>query len=315
MQMREIGRSGIQVAPLAFGGNVFGWTLDEKASFAMLDAFVDAGFNLVDSADMYSSWVPGHVGGESETVLGNWIARSGKRGRIVLATKCGKSMGEGRSGLSARYIEQAVEASLKRLQTDYIDLYQAHAPDPATPIEETMEAFDRLVRAGKVRALGASNYSADELSQALGASRKHHLMRFESLQPLYNLYDRADYEGGLAELCAQEGLAVLPFFALASGFLTGKYRKPEDLEGQARAGMVASKMTDRGVAILQALDQVSERLGLSPATVAIAWLLQRPTVTAPIASATKPEHFEALVKATQVELDAEAISLLDLASA
>lgn len=314
MEMREIGRSGIRVAPLAFGGNVFGWTLDDTASFSMLDAFVDAGFNLVDSADIYSYWAPGNAGGESETVIGKWFARSGKRERVVLATKCGKRMGPGLKGLSASYIEQAVEASLRRLQTDYIDLYQSHEDDAATPMEETLAAFDRLVRAGKVRAIGASNYSGARLAESLDISRRNGLVRYESLQPLYNLYDRQPFEGEYAELCAREQVSVLPYFALAAGFLSGKYRRPEDLKGRARAGMVERMLTDRGLGILAALDLVAARLDVEPASVAIAWLLQRPTVTAAIASATRPSHFEALVQATQLELDADALACLDAAS-
>jgi aryl-alcohol dehydrogenase-like predicted oxidoreductase len=314
MQTRQIGRSELRVAPLAFGGNVFGWTLDEAGSFAMLDAFVDAGFNLVDTADVYSRWVPGHRGGESETVIGNWFAHSGKRAKVVLATKCGKDMGDGRKGLSARYIEQAVDASLRRLQTDYIDLLQAHDDDRATPLEETLGAFDKLIRAGKVRAIGASNYTAARLAEALRVSRDNGLARYESLQPLYNLYDRAVFERELQAVCEREELGVLPFFALAAGFLTGKYRSEADLAGRARSAMVKDKLNPRGFAILDALDKVAARLGSTPASVAIAWLMQCPTVTAPIASATQAVHLEALIAATRLQLDADALRLLDEAS-
>lgn len=314
MELREIGRSGIAVPPLAFGGNVFGWTLDEQASFAMLDAFVDAGFTLVDTADVYSRFAPGNVGGESEAIIGRWLATSGKRNRIVLATKCGMSMGDGRQGLSARYIEQAVEASLRRLQTDHIDLYQAHEDDPDTPLQETLTAFDKLIKAGKVRAIGASNYSAARLAEALNISREHGLARFESLQPLYNLYDRQAFEAELAPLCVEQQIAVLPYFSLASGFLTGKYRTLADTEDQARGSMVRDKLNPRGLRILNALDTVAATLNTTPATVAIAWLLQQPGVTAPIASATRPAHLQALVAASRLQLAPQALSILTAAS-
>jgi len=315
MKKRPIGRSGIDVGPLGFGGNVFGWTLDEKASFAMLDAFVDAGFDLVDTADVYSHWAPGHSGGESETVLGKWFALGGgRREKVVLATKCGKSMGQGKKGLSARYIEEAVEASLRRLQTDVIDLYQSHDDDSSVPLEETMAAFDRLVKAGKVRAVGASNFSAERFAAALEVSRANGLVRYESLQPLYNLYDRQPFEGEHQALCVREEIGVLPYFALAAGFLTGKYRSAKDLEGQARGGMVQSRLNQRGCLIIEALDEVSEGLGVTPASVAIAWLLKQPSVVAPLASATQPAHFEALARAAELDLDADALHELDVVS-
>lgn len=234
LRMRTLGRSGIKVAPLAFGGNVFGWTADRAASFRLLDAFVAAGLNLIDTADVYSRWVPGHEGGESETLIGEWLKRSGKRDAVVLATKLGMDLGPGRKGLSRAWMEKAVDGSLKRLRTDRIDLYQAHLEDPEVPIEETLDAFAGLVKKGKVRAIGASNFAPESLSAALDASRRLGLPRFETLQPLYNLYDRADYEAKLEPLCVKHELGVIPYFSLASGFLTGKYRAEKDAEGRAR---------------------------------------------------------------------------------
>ncbi|MDP1534233.1 MAG: aldo/keto reductase, partial [Rubrivivax sp.] len=256
MELRELGRSGLQVAPLAFGGNVFGWTADAPTSYALLDAFVDAGCNLVDTADIYSSWAPGHSGGESETIIGQWLKAGGRRNRIVLATKVGKPMGaagSGRSGLSPRWIRQAVEDSLRRLQTDHIDLYQAHEDDPATPMADTLGAFAELIRAGKVRAIGASNFSAPRLAEALACSAAHGLPRYESLQPLYNLVDRAPYEAELEPLCRAEGLGVINFFGLARGFLSGKYRSEADLGKSPRGAGIKAYLNERGLRILAAL--------------------------------------------------------------
>jgi aryl-alcohol dehydrogenase-like predicted oxidoreductase len=315
MQTRQLGRSGIAVAPLAFGGNVFGWTVDEAMSFRLLDAFVEAGFNLIDTADVYSHWAPGNRGGESETIIGKWLQRSGKRARVVIATKVGMEMGPGRKGLSAAYIRQAVEDSLRRLRTDTIDVYQSHIFDPDTPVEETLETFDRLIHEGKVRCLGASNHDAKQLAQARAASVRLGLPRYQSLQPLYNLYDRADFEAELEPLCRKQELGVIPYFSLASGFLTGKYRSAEDLAGRPRAAMVEKYLDARGQRILAALDGVAREQGLPPAAIALAWLLAQPAVTAPIASATSLEQLRTLIEATTVALDAEALDRLNQASA
>ncbi len=315
MEKRPLGNTGIRVAPLMFGGNVFGWTLDERQSFDMLDAFVAAGFDFIDTADVYSRFIPGNQGGESEAILGNWMKARGNRDRIILATKAGMDMGEGRTGLSKAWLVRAVEDSLRRLQTDYIDLYQAHMDDPKTPLEETLDAFAGLIRAGKVRAIGASNYGAARLAEALATSDRLGLPRFQSLQPLYNLIDRAAYEAELQPLCAREGLGVLPYFALASGFLTGKYRSADDLAGSSRGDFVKQHLNDRGLRILAALDQVAAGCGATPARVAIAWLIAQPTVTAPIASATSLAQLDELVKATELQLDAGALALLNEASA
>ncbi len=316
MQYRQLGRSALQVSPLCFGGNVFGWTVDEATSFSLLDAWVAAGFNFVDTADVYSIWAPGHVGGESETVIGNWLRRSGNRDRVVLATKVGKPMGPGKQGLSAAYIRQAVEDSLRRLQTDCIDLYQSHDDDSQTPLEETLGAFASLIKAGKVRAVGASNYGATRLAEALETSRKLGLPRYESLQPLYNLYDRAAFEAELAPLCAQEEVAVINFYTLAAGFLSGKYRTPADAGKSARGkGTVAKYLNDRGHRILDALDQVAQSTGSTPARVATAWVMAQPAITSPIASATSLAQLNELVAAAQLVLDPQARALLSEASA
>ena len=315
MQLRPLGRSGLQVAPLAFGGNVFGWTADAATSFDLLDAFVDAGFNLVDTADVYSRWVPGHAGGESETLIGQWLKRSGKRDRIVLATKVGMDMGDGMKGLSRTRIRQAVAASLQRLQTDRIDLYQAHTDDADTPLEETLGAFAELVREGKVRAIGASNYSAARLQQALEVSARLTLPRYETLQPQYNLVDRAGYEAELEPLCRREGLGVINFFGLARGFLTGKYRSEADLAKSPRgAGVKTAYFNERGWRILAALDEAAAALRATPAQVALAWQMAQPGITAPIASATSLPQLQELVGATRLQLPAPMIAALDAAS-
>jgi len=315
VQLRELGRSGLQVSPLAFGGNVFGWTVDEAQSFRLLDAWLDAGFNFVDTADVYSSWVPGHVGGESETIIGKWLRQSGKRNRIVLATKVGKPMGEGKVGLSAAYIREAVDASLMRLKTDHIDLYQSHDDDAGTPLEETMEAFAGLIKAGKVRAIGASNYSAPRLAEALDVSERLGLPRYESLQPLYNLYDRAVFEDALAPLCLERGVGVINFYALAAGFLTGKYRSEADAGKSARGANTTKKyLNARGLRILDALDAVAATHGATPAQVAIAWQIAQPAVTAPIASATSIAQLDDLTKAALLKLDDAALASLTEAS-
>jgi aryl-alcohol dehydrogenase-like predicted oxidoreductase len=317
--LRPLGRSGLNVAPLAFGGNVFGWTADEATSFSLLDAFVEAGFNLVDTADVYSRWVPGHVGGESETIIGRWLkAQPSRRDRIVLATKVGKPMGgadEGRQGLSRRWIRQAVDDSLRRLQTDHIDLYQSHDDDTGTPFEETFGAFAELIAEGKVRAIGASNYTAARLAEALAASQRLGLPRYECLQPLYNLYDRAPFEAALEPLVLREGLGVINFYSLAKGFLTGKYRSPADLGQSIRGSGVAGYLDARGLRILAALDEAAEALSASPAAVALAWQMARPSITAPIASATTLTQFAQLAEAAALQLDTATLARLDVASA
>jgi aryl-alcohol dehydrogenase-like predicted oxidoreductase len=315
MKKRKLGNSGLELAPLALGGNVFGWTIDEPASFQVLDAFVAAGFNFVDTADMYSTWKPGNKGGESETILGNWMKKSGNRQKVLLATKVGMDMGAGMKGLSKDYILRAAEASLRRLQTEYIDLYQAHTDDATVPLQETLEAFAQLVKQGKVRAIGASNYSEPRLSEALDVSKKHGLPRYESLQPLYNLYDRADFETNLEPICRQNGIGVIPYYSLASGFLTGKYRSESDLAKSARGAGVKKYLNARGFRILEALDQVAKKYNSTPAKISLAWLLTRPTITAPIASVTNVTQLRELLDATNLNLDRESTELLDQASA
>jgi len=316
MQLRSLGRSGLQVSPLCFGGNVFGWTADEATSFALLDAWVDAGFNFIDTADVYSRWAPGHTGGESESVIGRWLKRSGKRHHIVLATKVGKDMGDGKVGLRPAYIRQAVEASLQRLQTDHIDLYQSHDDDTTVPLADTLGAYADLIRAGKVRAIGASNYSAARLQEALQTSERLGLPRYESLQPLFNLYDRAVFEDALQPLCVQQQVGVINFYALAAGFLTGKYRTVADAAKSARgANTTAKYLNDRGLRILAALDAVAQRYNATPGQVAVAWQMVQPGITAPIASATTVAQLHELVKATQLQLDRDALTQLGAASA
>ncbi len=314
MERRTLGRSQLRVAPLALGGNVFGWTIDEATSFSVVDAFVEAGFNFIDTADTYSRWANNGAGGQSETILGKWFAKSGKRDRVILATKVGGEMAPGRKGLSKTYILDEVEESLRRLETDYIDLYQAHYDDESTPQDETLEAFDQLVTQGKVRAIGASNFTASRLQSALAISESQGLARYETLQPEYNLYEREPFERELLATCESEGIGVIPYFSLAAGFLTGKYRSEADLEGRARSGMVRSYLNNRGARILDALDTVSANLGVTPAQVALAWLLTRPTVAAPIASATSLRQLQDLMKSLEVRLDAASIAMLDDAS-
>ncbi|MBU6248572.1 MAG: aldo/keto reductase [Xanthomonadaceae bacterium] len=314
MQRRTLGRSALEIAPLAFGGNVFGWSADEARSFALLDAFVDAGFNLIDTADMYSSWAPGNRGGESETIIGKWLKRSGKRSQVVIATKVAKWAEH--PGLSPANIRQAVEGSLKRLQTDCIDLYQAHEDDASVPLAETLGAFGRLIEQGKVRVIGASNYSAERLAEALEVSRAHGLPRYESLQPEYNLADRAGYEAALEPLVRREEVGVICYYALASGFLTGKYRGEADLaKSAARGGAVRRYLDARGMRILAALDATARAHGATPAQIALAWLMARPGLTAPIASATSVAQLEELAGAARLVLSPQDIAALDEASA
>jgi aryl-alcohol dehydrogenase-like predicted oxidoreductase len=314
MIKRKLGNSGLQVSPLAFGGNIFGWTVDERTSFKLLDAFVDSECNLVDTADSYSKWAPGNKGGESETIIGKWLKQGGKREKVIIATKVGSDMGPEKKGLSKPYILRAAEDSLTRLQTDHIDLYQAHIDDLQTPLEETLEAFTELVRQGKVRVIGASNYGAERLSQALAVSKERNFARYESLQPLYNLYDRAEYETKLEPVCQEKGLGVIPYFSLASGFLTGKYRSQEDLSKSARGQMVKKYLNERGFRIVSALDQVAKQYHSTPAKVSLAWLIARPSITAPIASATNLEQLKDLIEATQLKLDNSSLELLNQAS-
>jgi len=314
--LRQLGRSGLQVSPLCFGGNVFGWTVDQATAFSLLDAWVDAGFNFIDTADVYSRWVPGHSGGESERILGQWLQRSGRRQQVVLATKVGKDMGDGKVGLRPEYIRQAVEASLQRLQTDYIDLYQSHDDDADVPLADTLGAYADLIAAGKVRAIGASNYSAARFKEALLTSERLGLARYESLQPLYNLCDRAVFERELAPLCASQEIGVINFYALAAGFLTGKYRSEADASKSPRgAKTVSTYLNPRGLAILQALDSVAQRLDAQPGQVALAWQMQRPAITAPIASASTLDQLQQLMAAAQLRLSADDLALLNAASA
>lgn len=315
MKKRRLGNSELEIAPLAFGGNVFGWTADEQTSFKLLDAFVAGGFNLVDTADTYSAWAPGNQGGESETIIGRWLKRSGKRSEVIVATKVGMEM-RGHKGLAKSYILRSAEDSLRRLQTDCIDLYQSHQDDPLTPLEETLEAYAELIRQGKVRAIGASNYSAQRLNEALLTSERSGLPRYESLQPLYNLYDREAFEAELEPLCLEKRIGVINYYSLASGFLSGKYRSESDLGKSARGGGIGKKyLNERGLRILSALDEVAARQQATPAQVALAWLIARPSVTAPIASATSLQQLDDLIKATELELDETSLRLLDEASA
>ncbi len=312
---RPLGRSGLQVQPIAFGGNVFGWSADERATFALLDAFVEAGFNLVDTADAYSAWVPGNQGGESETLIGRWFKHSDKRDKVLIATKVAKW--KERPGLSPENIAAAVEDSLRRLQTDVIDLYQAHEDDESTPLEATLAAFGRLIEQGKVRAIGASNYSATRLRDALAASAQYNLPRYETLQPEYNLYDRAGYERELAPVVAEHGLGVIGYYSLASGFLTGKYRTPADAAKSSARGQAVVKqyLNARGLRILAALDDVAARHSATPTQVSLAWLMAQPNIAAPIASATTVEQLQELLAAARLSLSADELRQLDQASA
>jgi aryl-alcohol dehydrogenase-like predicted oxidoreductase len=315
MQKRKLGNSGLSIAPLMFGGNVFGWTVDEAMSFKLLDAFVGAGFDAIDTADVYSKWVPGHKGGESEVIIGKWLKARGNRSKVIIASKVGMEMPGLGQGLSKAYITARVEDSLKRLQTDYIDLYQSHADDKATPMEETLATYEQLIKQGKVRAIGASNFDAPRLAEALKTSAAKKLPRYDTLQPLYNLVERADFEKELQGLCVKENVAVVPFYALASGFLTGKYRTKADLANRTRGSRVEKYLDDRGLRVLKALDEVSARFKAKPAQVALAWLSARPSVAAPIASATNLEQIEDLFASARLKLDADAIKALDAASA
>ena len=315
MAAKSLGNSGLQVSPLTFGGNVFGWTADEATSFRLLDAFVEAGMNFVDTANVYSKWAPGNQGGESETIIGKWFQQTGKRDQVVLATKVGMEMSPTETGLSRSVILQSVEDSLRRLQTDHIDLYQSHKDDPKTPLEETLGAFETLIKQGKVRSIGASNHTAARLGESLEMSQATGLPAYQTLQPEYNLYDRAKYEAELEPLCQKYALGVIPYYSLCSGFLTGKYRSEADLGQRARGTKVKNYLNARGFAILDALDQVATQANSTPTRVAIAWLMARPSITAPIASATSLDQLEDLIAATRLNLDETSIETLDRASA
>lgn len=316
MDLRKLGRTGLDVPPLCIGGNIFGWTVDEAMSYRLLDAMADAGLTFIDTADVYSAWAPGNAGGESEGIIGRWMRSRGNRDRIIVATKVGSPMGEGKKGLSARYIAEAVEASLQRLQTDVIDLYQSHWDDPDTPFEETLGAYQRLIEQGKVRAIGASNLNPARLQESLDVAAKAGLPRYDTLQPEYNLYAREGFEGGLAELCLREEIGVITYFSLAAGFLSGKYRSAADAQKSARGqGIVDKYLNPRGHAILAALDEVSSQLKATPTQVALAWLMAKPAVTAPIASATTLEQLADLVAAANLGLGPDAVRRLDDASA
>jgi aryl-alcohol dehydrogenase-like predicted oxidoreductase len=315
MKKRQLGKTGLEISPLVFGGNVFGWTADQAASFKLLDAFVAAGFNSIDTADVYTKWVPGHTGGESETIIGAWMKRSGNRKNVIVATKVGMDMGDGKKGLSKSHILRSAEDSLRRLQTDYIDLYQSHTDDPDTPLEETLGAYAQLIKQGKVRAIGASNHKAERLALALETSRKSGLPAYQTLQPNYSLIERAEYESDLEPLCEREGLGVINYYPLASGFLSGKYRSESDAAGKARARGVTKYLNERGFKILAALDQVAKKYNATPASVSLAWLLARPSITAPIVSATNLEQMNDLISSVELALDRDSVELLNQASA
>jgi aryl-alcohol dehydrogenase-like predicted oxidoreductase len=309
MEKRNLGRSGIKVSPFALGGNVFGWTVKEAEGFEILDEFIRSGFELIDTADVYSTWVPGNSGGESEAMIGRWLKKRNNRSAVVIATKVGKPMGPGKLGLSKKYIRAAIEDSLKRLQTDYIDLYQSHDDDPNTPMEETLSTYTELIKEGKVRAIGASNFTAERLELALNISKANGYARYETLQPPYNLYDRS-IEKDLQPLCVKEEIGIISYYALASGFLTGKYRSEKDLQKSVRGGGIGKYLDEKGKRILSALDEVAEKYKSSPAAISLAWLMARPAVVAPIASATSIDQLDELLKSVDLKLDGEALKLL-----
>ncbi|MEH2351243.1 MAG: aldo/keto reductase [Nostoc sp.] len=314
MERRKIGRSELEVSPLCFGGNVFGWTINEDTSFQILDHFIAAGGNFIDTADVYSMWVPGNQGGESEIIIGKWLKQRGNRERVVIATKVGNELGTKGKGLSRKYIQQAVEDSLQRLQTDYVDLYQSHIDDESTPLEETLETYKELISQGKVRVIGASNYSASRLAEALKISQQHGYPRYESLQPRYNLYSRSEYEQDLQLLSQEQGIGVISYSSLASGFLSGKYRSEQNLSISARGNSVKKYLNARGFQILKAVDEVAKTYNSTPTQVSLAWLIARPTITAPIVSATNIEQLNDIIKAIDLKLDPDAIALLNQAS-
>ena len=315
MEKRQLGTTDLYVYPITFGGNVFGWTIDEKKSFELLDAFTGAGFNFIDTADVYSRWAQGNKGGESETIIGNWMKKNKNRSKVIIATKVGSDMGDGKKGLKKKYILQAAEDSLKRLQTDHIDLYQTHFDDESTPIEETLDAYQQLIKEGKVRHIGASNLTAERLKESLQIAQENGLPLYETFQPHYNLYEREAFENGLEPLCLGNNLGVLNYYSLASGFLTGKYRSKADLDKSQRGGGVAKYLDERGFKILAALDEVAKKLNTTQATVALAWLIHRPSVTAPIVSATSIEQLISIMDAPELEITAHEIELLTQESA
>ena len=314
MEKRQLGQSSLHVYPITFGGNVFGWTADEAMSFKLLDAFVAAGFNFIDTADAYSRWHPGNKGGESETIIGNWLRVRGNRDKVIIASKLGIEIIPGKQGLSRKYMMQAVEDSLRRLRTDYIDLYQSHRDDPDTPIEETLSAYGDLIKQGKVREIGASNFSASRLADSLKLSKERGLPRYQSLQPQYSLVERAEFEGPLEDLCLKEKIGVIGYYSLASGFLTGKYRSKADAEGRARASRVTKYLTDYGFGVIAALEDVAKRYSARPVQIAVAWLIARPSVTAPIVSATDLDQLAEVLRSAEIKLDAAAIEQIDAAS-
>jgi aryl-alcohol dehydrogenase-like predicted oxidoreductase len=313
-KIQELGKSGLNIGPLAFGGNVFGWTADEATSFRLLDSCLDAGINFIDTADVYTIWIPGHKGGESETVIGSWLKKSGKREKVIIASKVGMDMQAGGKGLSRSHIRKSIEGSLKRLQTDYIDLYQSHEDDKSVPLQETLSTYAELIKEGKIRAIGASNYSAERLAHALTVAKRENLPRYESLQPLYNLYDRS-FEKDLEALCLSEKIGVIPYFPLASGFLTGKYRSEADLGKSPRGFIMKDWLNPRGHRILDALDEVAKAKKTSSACVALAWLMARPSISAPIVSTSNLDQFKDTMAALTLDLDQAAIQRLDEASA
>jgi len=315
MIKRQLGKSDLVISPLTFGGNVFGWTLDEEKSFRLLDAFFAAKFNFVDTADGYSRWVAGNHGGESETIIGNWMKKRGNRKDIIIATKVGADMGNGKKGLKSNYIKTAVEDSLKRLQTDYIDLYQSHHDNLDTPVSETMTAFNELIKEGKVRYIGASNLSTERIKESNDFARKNNLQPYISLQPLYNLYSREKFENEYLKLVTDEELAVLPYYSLASGFLTGKYRSEKDLDKSQRGHGIKKYLDERGMNILAAMDKVAAEQKVELSQIAIAWLLHKPLITSAIASATKEKQLDELIHATTLKLSTEQVNALDKASA
>ncbi len=314
MEKRKLGNSDLFVPPITFGSNVFGWTIDESKSFEILDGLTEAGFNFIDTADVYSRWKPGNQGGESETIIGNWVRSRNNRSQMIITTKVGSDMGKGKT-LAKKYILEAVDESLKRLQTDYIDLYQSHFDDLNTPVQETLEAYDILIKAGKIRWVGASNFSPERLKESLETSRKYSLPIYQTYQPEYNLYNRESFEKNYEQICLDNKLGVINYYALASGFLTGKYRSEEDLNKSQRGGVIKPYLNDRGFRILKALDQVSEQYNSNPSSIALAWLIARPSVTAPIASVTSLDQLKDLISAASIKLSIEDISILDEASA
>jgi len=314
MEKRRLGNSALEVAPLTFGGNVFGWTADQAMSFRLLDGFLAAGFNFIDTADVYSRWHTGNSGGESEIIIGNWLKARGNRDKVIIATKLGMEMGPGKKGLSRAYMMTAVEDSLRRLQTDYIDLYQSHRDDPETPMEETLSAYQTLIQQGKIRVIGASNFTAPRLAEALETSKRLGLPRYESLQPQYSLVERTEFEGPLEALCLKEKIGVIGYYSLASGFLTGKYRSQADLGDRTRGPRVQKYLNEKGMSVLAALDEVAAHHNAKLGQIALAWLIARPSVTAPIVSATNPEQLAEMVKAPLIKLSRAEIDQIDAAS-